>query len=954
MRVSHPDPVESPGGKTRDNDMKSRPVDLLQDFLSAVGVDVAACVDTSSLTRAIYSSDASLYRVPPMAVASPRDADEVEALLDGARRVGLPVTARGAGTSCAGNAVGAGLILDMRRHLTSIHEIDPGTCTAIVDPGVVQDNLQRATRPYNLRYGPDPSTSTRCTIGGIVANNACGPRALGYGIAATNLVDAEVITSTGERVHLSQLSGDNALTHPISASLSSLVDAHLGVIRTQFGRFSRQVSGYSMHHLLPEKGRDCVSFFAGTEGTLGVATRLTVRLRRDPAHTLTLALGYPSMAEAADAVPALLPFHPTAVEGMDSRIVDVVRRAHGPKSVPALPAGQGWIFVELGGEDPADLAHIATALIDACDALEGWVVDDPVQASALWKIRSDGAGLAGVSLDKPAYPGWEDAAVPPSQLGAYLRDFETLLDEYGFHALPYGHFGEGCVHARIDFPLTEKGGRERYRSFITDSARLVASFGGSFSGEHGDGRARSELLPMMYSPESIALFGAVKHLFDPDSLLNPGVIADPQPIDANIRYTGLVDNPLVAAHPQFSAQVHRCTGVGSCVAVHPTSVMCPSYQATGQEKDSTRGRARVLQEMMLGTFPGSWDSPEVAEALDLCLACKGCSSDCPTSVDIASAKSYVLDQKYRGKLRPRSHYALGWLPRWGRLVTSLHIGWLANALLGLPLISHLAKYLAGVDNRRPLPRFSVRSARIRAIDLALPQSSKPVLVWVDSFTDCFEGTALPALIKVLLGAGYSPRFLERAACCGLTWITTGQRDGAAHQIRAALDQLAPVAEQGIPILGMEPSCMAVWKSDAAELVDDPRVAHVASAITTLAELLSRDEHWTPPDLTGHEIVAQPHCHHASVLGWDADAALLKKTGATLITVNGCCGLAGNFGVERGHHEMSVAVARTHLLPTLKAHPDAIVLADGFSCRKQVSDLTTRQAMTLAELLAAHQ
>ena len=928
--------------------------DLLQDFLSAIGPDVGRCVDTSSLTRAIYSSDASLYRILPQAVAYPRDADEVEALLTGARQVGLPVTARGAGTSCAGNAVGAGLVMDMRRHLTRIHEIDPGTCTAVVDPGVVQENLQRATRPYNLRYGPDPSTSTRCTIGGIVANNACGPRALGYGIAAANLTDAEIITGTGERLRLAQMTGDKAGDNPLSASLSALVDAHLGAIRTQFGLFSRQVSGYSLQHLLPEKGRDIVSFFAGTEGTLGVATLLTVRLCRDPAHTLTVALGYPSMAEAADAVPALLPFRPTAVEGMDSRIVEVVRRVHGNGAVPALPAGEGWVFVELGGDDPAGLASDASALISASGALEGWAVTDPSQAAALWKIRSDGAGLAGVSLDKPAYAGWEDAAVPPQKLGAYLRDFEALLRQYDFHALPYGHFGEGCVHARIDFPLTERGGTERYRCFITDSARLVAEYGGSFSGEHGDGRARSELLPMMYSSEAIGLFGAVKHLFDPDSLLNPGVIAHPAPLDANIRYAGLVDNRLAAAHPGFSAQIHRCTGVGSCVAVHPASVMCPSYQATGLEKDSTRGRARVLQEMMQGTFPGTWDSPEVAEALDLCLACKGCSSDCPTGVDIASAKSYVLDQKYRGKLRPRSHYSLGWLPRWGRLVTSSHIGWLVNAVLGLPGISHLAKYLAGVDARRPLPRFSVRSARTRALSLPIPPTPKPVLVWVDSFTDCFESTSVPALIKVLVGAGYSPRFLDSTACCGLTWITTGQRDAAARQIRTALDLLAPIAEQGIPIVGMEPSCMAVWKSDAAELVDDPRVAAVAGAMCTLAELLTRDESWIPPDLSGHEILAQPHCHHASVLGWETDAALLTRTGATLTTLAGCCGLAGNFGVERGHHDVSVAVARTHLLPELDAHPGAIVLADGFSCRKQISDLTDRRALTLAELLAAHQ
>ncbi|MCL2470506.1 MAG: FAD-binding oxidoreductase [Propionibacteriaceae bacterium] len=935
----------------------------IQDFLAALDSSTATCVDSSTLTRALYSSDASLYRVVPQAVATPRDRCEVDALLAAARAVDLPVTARGAGTSCAGNAVGAGLVVDLRRHINHIHSIDPEARTADVDPGVVQENLQRAAQPHRLRFGPDPSTSARCTIGGIVSNNACGPRALGYGIAATNLVDADIITGTGDSIRLTELAKDP--DHPVMKELSRLVDENLGFIRTQFGRFSRQVSGYSLEHLLPEKGRDVVKFFAGSEGTLGLATRLTVRLVEDPARTATLALGYPSMADAADAVPALLRFRPTAVEGMDSRIVEVVRRAKGDQAVPDLPRGDGWMFVELGGSDPGELASRGAELIANVGALEGWIVSDPAQAARLWKIRSDGAGLAGVSLAKPAYAGWEDAAVPPDQLGAYLRQFEELVDTYGFHTLPYGHFGEGCVHARIDFPLTEPGGLPRYRSFVMDAARLVAGFGGSISGEHGDGRARSDLLPLMYTPEAIALFNAVKHIFDPEALLNPGVIADPEPLDKNVRYSALADNPLARAHPNFSAQVHRCTGVGSCVAPHPTGVMCPSYQATHEEKDSTRGRAHILQEMVNGTLVNGWDSPEVAQALDLCLACKGCATDCPTAVDIASAKSYVLHQRYRGHVRPRSHYSLGWLPRWGRLVTRLHIGPAANAVLRLPGIGRLGKAVASVDHRRPLPRFSSVSARSAMSQVQKtthhdPQTAgtpartrKPVLVWVDSFTDCFEGTALPALVKVLVHSGYAPQFLERTACCGLTWITTGQRDGAARQIHAALDQLAPIAAQGIPIVAMEPSCLAVWRSDAAELVDDPRVALVARSILTLAELLTRDESWTPPDLSGHQILAQPHCHHSSVLGFDTDAALLKRGHADLVILTGCCGLAGNFGVEIGHYDTSVAVAETHLLPALRAHPTALVLADGFSCRKQVSDLTDRTTMTLAELLAAH-
>lgn len=937
----------------QDNSWKNSRVlsDRLADFMATLPTEVASLVDTSAMTRALYSSDSSIYRVPPRAVAHPRTTDQLEALLAGARRVELPVTARGAGTSCAGNAIGPGLVIDFRRHLNRIHSIDPQARTAVVDPGVVQETLQRAARPHGLRFGPDPSTSSRCTIGGIIGNNACGPRALGYGIAATNIVDADIITGTGEFLRC----GDLGVNHRLLTQLSTLIDQSLATIRTECGRFSRQVSGYGLHHLLPENGSNLARFYVGSEGTLGVATRLTVGLVADPAHTITIALGYPTMADAADAVPGLLEYNPIAIEGMDSRIVDVVRRVRGNSAVPELPQGEGWVFIELGGDDPRQLTLEAEGLLVVAGAVDGHLVHDPHQAAALWKIRSDGAGLAGVSLDKPAYPGWEDAAVPPEKLGNYLRDFDKLVDDYGFHTLPYGHFGEGCIHARIDFPLSETAGLRRYRGFVQEAAFLVAHYGGSLSGEHGDGRARSELLSVMYSSEVMELFSAVKDIFDPKNLLNPGVLVDPKPLDSSVRYASLPYRGLARDHIDFSSQVHRCTGVGSCVADQTSGVMCPSYQVTREEKDSTRGRARILQEMLNGQLVSGWDSPEVTEALDLCLSCKGCLTDCPTSVDIASAKSYQLDQRYRGRRRPRTHFFLGQLPKWGRLITRSHLGSLVNLVLRIPGLSRLATFVAGVDHRRPLPRFAGGSRQLSARrSLEHPESSpeKPVLVWVDSFTDCFEGTALPALLRVLIAAGFTPQFLSGTACCGLTWITTGQRDKAAHYLHRSLDLLAPIAEQGIPIVGMEPSCIAVWRSDAHDLINDSRLPHVVASIKTLAELLA-DDSWIPPDLSGHEVLAQPHCHQRSVLGWEADDKLLARMRVKLTVIEGCCGLAGNFGVEKGHYEMSLAVAAHHLFPALEEHPHATVLADGFSCRKQISDLTTRQSMTLAELIATH-
>jgi FAD/FMN-containing dehydrogenase/Fe-S oxidoreductase len=839
--------------------------------------------------------------------------------------------------------------LDTSRHLNAIVEIDPEVRTARVEPGVVPSALQAAAAPYGLRFGPDPSTHNRCTIGGMIGNNACGPRALAYGKTADNVIGLEMITGSGERI---VLDGTPNRDHYASLiALKSLVQSNLGTIRTEFGRFGRQVSGYSLEHLLPENRFNVARFLAGSEGTLAVIIGATVRLVADPPYKIMIALGYPTMADAADAAPLIIDHHPTACEGLDRRIVDVVRRTRGEVAVPPLPRGDGWLFVELGGDDTAELHVRAAALLAAAGALDGFVVADSAEAMALWKIREDGAGLAGISLARPAYPGWEDAAVPAEHLGSYLRDFDRLLADHGFDGLPYGHFGDGCVHVRIDFPLTEKGGAGVYMTFVKEAAQLVAGYGGSLSGEHGDGRARSELLPVMYSAAAIELFGQVKAAFDPGNLLNPGVLVDPHPVNADLRAAAQVGR-----FDEFAQAVHHCSGVGKCLADTSAGlgVMCPSYLATREEKDSTRGRARVLQEMINGgVVRQGWRSPEVHEALDLCLSCKGCARDCPTGIDMAAYKSQVLDHTYRRRIRPRSHYALGWLPRWGRLITRARVlSDLINFSTATPGLRGLVRWMAGVDQRRSLPRFARVAARKR---VAVPESSgSPLIIWVDSFSDCFSGNAVDGAVSVLAAAGYAPQILQKPACCGLTWISTGQLDGARRQLRAALEILYPIVGAGTAVVGLEPSCLAVWRSDASELLpDDPRVVEVAAGVLTLAELLGRTSDWTPPDLTGVELVVQPHCHHASVIGWQADATLLAATGATVTTLGGCCGLAGNFGVEKGHYEVSVKVAEHDLLPAVAAHPDAIVLADGFSCRTQLDQLGARQAITLPELLADH-
>ena len=544
--------------------------------------------------------------------------------------------------------------------------------------------------------------------------------------------------------------------------------------------------------------------------------------------------------------------------------------------------------------------------------------------------------------------------MPPERLGAYLRDFEALLVQHRLGGVPYGHFGDGCVHVRIDFGLRDTKGRAGFRSFVEDAARLVASYGGTLSGEHGDGRARSELLGAMYSPEVLDLFGRAKAVCDPDGLLNPGVLVDPSPVDADLKLAGPLSEPrrsLKWAHDSGSVvdAVHRCTGVGKCLAAPAGGVMCPSFEATRNEKDSTRGRARVLQEMVDGRLVRhGWRSPEVHEALDLCLACKGCGRDCPTGIDMATYKVEALHQRYRHRLRPRSHYVLGALPRWLRMSPSSS---LAARVLARPLVQRVAKAAAGVDQRRRIPVPARETARRWAGARTGRPQTPDVVVWADTFTEHFTPEHARAAVDVLERAGLAVGFVENPACCGLTWVSTGQLGAARREMRRTLDVLHPYAEAGVPVVALEPSCLATLRSDLPELLDDDRSAAVAANTRTLAETLARVDGWQPPDLTGTEIVAQPHCHHHSVLGWEADAALLARTGARVTRVDGCCGLAGNFGVEQGHYEVSVAVAEAHLMPAVRAAaPGAVVLADGFSCRTQLDDLAGVRSVHLAELL----
>lgn len=1022
-------------------------------------------VDASSGTRARYSSDAGLTRIPPLAVAFPRTPEQAIAAFDLARAHGVPLTARGGGTSCASNAIGPGLVLDFSRHMDRVISIDPEARTATVEPGCVGSTLQAAAAKHGLRFGPDPSSQNRATIAGMVANNACGPHATAWGRTSDNIVSLDCVDGQGRRF-TATTGHDPALSDV--PGLASLIDSNLAPIRTELGRFKRQVSGYSLEHLTPEGGRNLAAMLAGTEGTLVLILSITVRLVPLPDAPVLAALGYRSMIEAADDVPALLTHSPLAVEGMDRRLVDVVRAHKGPGAVPALPDGEGWLLVEVGapGEDVTASLERARALCADSAAIDTVVYPPGAQASALWRIRADGAGLGGRTPpdgegggDQQAWPGFEDAAVPPENLGAYLRDFTALMEEFDIDGLLYGHFGDGCVHVRLAMPLETPAGVAHSRAFLQSAAHICAAHGGSVSGEHGDGRARGELLRFMYSPEMLDLFARIKHVFDPDNLLNPGVLAAPMdeaeatsraraqnagvagvagvaglsggalelqpgvdPLDFGLRRVAArpmpADGGFAFTHDggDFTAAVHRCTGVGKCRAGVSGTFMCPSYLATREEKDVTRGRARILQEAANSQLIKAIDSPEVLEALDLCLACKACSADCPAGVDMARYRSEALFRTYRGRIRPLSHYTLGWLPRLTRVTARVPgLAAVANAVMAVTPLRSLAFRIIGLDPRRGMPALqsgtftawarrrslladsvptvtsadaassgtaasgaatdarerggtqaSSNPAREREAATASSMADSPILsgprdpggrpyalVWADSFSQTLDDAGARAVVDVLEANGFAP-IIAPDACCGLTWITTGQLAGAKKHLASLLGVLAPFAASGIPIVGVEPSCTAVLRDDLLDLLpEDPRSSLVSSATHTLAEVLSAVPASARrlPSLEGVEIVAQPHCHHYSVMGWDTDQALLESLGARVRRLEGCCGLAGNFGMEAGHYDLSVAVASHSLLPSLSAQPDAVYLADGFSCRTQAAQLAGRGGVHLATLLA---
>jgi FAD/FMN-containing dehydrogenase/Fe-S oxidoreductase len=946
------------------------------------GVDGEVRFDAGS--RGAYATDGSNYRQVPIGVVVPRSVEAGAEAVAVCARFGAPVLSRGGGTSLAGQCTNAAVVIDWTKYCDRVVSVDPAARTCVVEPGVVLDELNRRLAPHGLRFGPRPSTHSHCSLGGMIGNNSCGASAQAYGKTSDNVRRLEVLTYDGARFwagptppdEFEKILAEGGRRAEIHQGLKDIADHNLGEIRLGFPRIPRRVSGYNLDALLPENGFDVARALVGSEGTLVTVLHAELDLVPVPPAEAMLVLGYDDICHAADDVPRLLEHSaPTQLEALDGRMAELMREEGVHlESLDTFPEGESWLLLQFGGQtqDEADaqahdlLRALGRGERDATVAFS----DDPAREQRILCAREAGLGVTARPPDgRETWEGWEDSAVPPEHLGAYLRGLKQLFAEFGYgRPSVYGHFGQGCVHTRIPFGLRTADGVAAFREFLVRAADLVVSHGGSLSGEHGDGQARGELLPRMFGERLVSAFGEVKTLFDPGNRMNPGKVTAPRKVDQDLRlgphwrpHTG----PTHFAYPDddhsFTRAVTRCVGIGNCRA-HTGGVMCPSYRATREEEHSTRGRARLLFEMLDGhadsPVTGGWRSTEVHDALDLCLSCKGCKSDCPVGVDMATYKAEFLAHHYAGRPRPAAHYSLGWLPLWARAARPAPR--LVNAALRAPGLARLGKRLAGVAAEREAPLFAEESFlrwwRARGRPRPDPADPRTVLLWPDTFSTYFHPAVGRAAVRVLEDAGFRVAVPERPVCCGLTWISTGQLAVARRVLRHSLRVLRPWIAAGTPVVGLEPSCTAVFRADAPEMMPgDEDVRRLAGRFRTLAELLVHDapDGWRPPAL-GRAATVQTHCHQHAVIGFDADRELMRRAGIGADVLDeGCCGLAGNFGFERGHYEVSMAVGEQGVLPAVRqAPPGELVIADGFSCRTQIEQgRTGRRALHLAEALA---
>lgn len=952
-----------------------RPVEVnVEELHITLGRSISGEVRFDDGSRAVYGSDASNYRQIPIGVIIPRTVDDIVQTVRVCGEFGVPILLRGGGTSQNGQCVNVAVVIDTSKYLNNVLEVDEVHETARVEPGTVCDVLRDSAEQHHLTFGPDPATHSRCTLGGMIGNNSCGPHSVMAGKTVENVESLEILTYDGARFwvgptaedELASIIADGGRRGEIYARLKKLRDQYGDLIRARFPKIKRRVSGYNLDQLLPENGFNVARALVGSEGTCVVTLQAKMKLVHSPQVRVLLVLGYPDIYTAADAVPEILPFNPIAMEGLDFRIIGGLReRGLRLEEIAMLPKGEAWMMVEFGAHTHGQAMQQARALAVHLDSLasapSSLLVESPEQQKRIWTIRETGASATAISLD-PAEPnpvvGWEDAAVDPLQLGDYLREFQALVDRYNYKTSLYGHFGDGCIHARITFDLRSDEGVKIWRGFLHDAAHLVVKYGGSLSGEHGDGQAKAEFLPIMFGEELMQAFREFKAIWDPLNRMNPGKLIDAYRADENLRMGPDYQPVKLHTHfafPQdggnFATAVERCIGMGKCRSQEGGS-MCPSFRATGEERHSTRGRSRLFFEMLRGeVICDKWDSEAVKEALDFCLSCKGCKSDCPTHVDMATYKAEFLSHYYEKHRRPIQAYTMGLIHRWARLASFAPR--LVNFFTRTPLLCDVAKKLAGIASERSIPRFSLYTFRQWFARRTTNLSVNPrVILWPDTFNNHFHPETAIAAVEVLEAAGYKVELPRRHLCCGRPLYDFGMLDQAKAQLIEIMEALRTEIEAGVPIVGLEPACVVVFKDELLNLFPlDPLAQKLSRQVFLFSEFIVGQTELKLQSLD-RKAVVHGHCHHKAVLGMGSETQLLKNLGLKVeMPEAGCCGMSGSFGFKPEHYELSMKVGEKSLLPSVRAAgKEVLVIADGYSCREQIEQGTGKRALHVAEVV----
>jgi FAD/FMN-containing dehydrogenase/Fe-S oxidoreductase len=927
-----------------------------------------------SSSRALYASDGSNYRQVPIGIVRPRDADDVIAAVSLAREFGAPLLCRGSGTSLAGQCCNVALVLDFTRYMGNIVEIDAQRRTARVQPGVVLDNLRNAAEKHHLTFGPDPATHDRCTLGGMIGNNSCGVHSVMAGKTDDNIEALEILTYDGLRMRvgktsdreLDQIIGEGGRRGEIYSGLKSLRDRYADLIRQRFPNIPRRVSGYNLNYLLPENGFDVARALVGSEGTCVSVLEATCRLVESPPARVLLVIAYPDIFECADHVPEVMAHKPIGLEGIDDLLVEYTRRRGiNSEGLALLPEGGSWLLAEFGAGTIAAAEAQAATLMEALNRGSTpphmRLFTHREQIKRVWEVRESSLGVISYVPGEPlTWEGWEDSAVAPEKLGHYLRELRRLMISFDYQGPLYGHFGHGCVHNRINFDLQSKPGIAKFRKFMEAATDLVVGCGGSISGEHGDGQARAELLPRMFGPELTEAFREFKNIWDPAWKMNPGKVVEPYRMDENLRLGADYAPWDPETHFQFpqdqGSLAHatlRCVGVGKCRR-DEGGVMCPSFRVTREEEHSTRGRAHLLWEMAKGdVIKGGWRDENVKQSLDLCLSCKGCKSDCPVGVDLATYKAEFLSHFHQGRLRPRSHYAFAHIDLWARLASN--VPGLVNLATQLPFVKDIAKLAAGMPIQRSVPAFAPQTFRawFERRQPAILDAPR-VILWPDTFNNYFLPETAKAAVEVLEAAGFRVSIPTSILCCGRPLYDFGMLDRAKRLLLRTLDTLAAEIEAGIPIVALEPSCAAVFRDELTNLFpNDQRALKLSRQTFLLSEFLEKKAAgFKPPRLEAKALV-HGHCHHKSLMKMTDEEAVLQKMGIDWSTpAPGCCGMAGSFGFEKDKYDVSMAIGELELLPAVRQSPlESLIIADGFSCREQIAQGTGRHALHLAEVMA---